>query len=104
MDDRQPGELTSMALDGNGVCVIAPDGELDLVTVEPVREELDAAIAAGVSAVIFELERVTFLDSSALALFAYSLRHVPTTLRNPSEIVRRVLVQTGLDRALQVEP
>ncbi len=104
MDEHDSGELTPVVLDDDGAYVIAPEGELDLVSIEPVRAQLAAALASGATTVVFELERVTFLDSSALALFAYSLRHAPTTLRNPSGIVRRVLSQTGLDHAMRIEP
>jgi anti-anti-sigma factor len=83
---------------------ITPAGELDLATIGPVREEVDAAIAQGASAIVFDLTDVTFLDSSALAVFAYAARLVERVqVINPNPFMRRVIEQTGLADVLQLE-
>jgi anti-sigma B factor antagonist len=84
---------------------IAPSGELDLATIEPVRHDVDAAVAQGADAIVFDLTDVTFLDSSALAVFAYAARHVGRVqVTNPSSIARRVIQETGLADVLHLEP
>jgi anti-sigma B factor antagonist len=84
---------------------IAPVGELDIATIDPVRDDVDAAIARGTTTIVFDLADVTFLDSSALAVFAYAARQVERVqVTNPSVIVRRVIDQTGLTDVLHVEP
>jgi len=84
---------------------IAPAGELDIATIDPVREEVERAIAQGVTVIVFDLGAVTFIDSSALAVFAYAARQVARVqVINPNEISRRVLEQTGLLDVLHVEP
>src|SRR3982750_2289748 len=47
--------------------VVQPEGELDLVTVPPLREEWEAVIDAVHPALfVIDLTKVTFLDSTAL--------------------------------------
>ena len=84
---------------------IAPSGELDLATIDPVRSDVDVAIARGAKEIVFDLINVTFLDSSALAMFAYAARQVERVrVTNPNTIARRVIEETGLDDLLHVEP
>jgi anti-anti-sigma factor len=98
-------ELSEPADDRAGPHRIAPSGELDLATIDPVRDDVDAAIALGVTEIVFDLTDVTFLDSSALAVFAYAARQVTfVRVTNPNSIARRVLEETGLTDALHVEP
>jgi len=82
---------------------IAPSGELDIATIDPVREEVDAAIAQGATALVFDLSNVTFLDSSALAMFAYAARQIERVeVTNANAVARRVIEQTGLTDVLHV--
>ena len=88
-----------------GVHVIAPAGELDVASIDPVRDDVDVAIAQGATAIVFDLTNVTFLDSSALAVFAYAARQVSRVqVFNPNAIARRVIEETGLIEVLHVEP
>jgi anti-anti-sigma factor len=83
---------------------IAPVGELDITTIDPVRDSVDAAIAQGATIIVFDLADVTFLDSSALAVFAYAARQVERVqVTNVNAIARRVIDQTGLTDVLHVE-
>jgi anti-sigma B factor antagonist len=106
-DDTELSEPTP-AHDGDdapAVRRITPSGELDLATIDPVRDEVDAAVAERATAIVFDLTDVTFLDSSALAVFAYAARlieHVQVV--NPNTFARRVIEQTGLDNLLHLEP
>jgi len=91
--------------DDIGAHRIAPVGELDIATIDPVRDNVDAAIAQGATVIVFDLADVTFLDSSALAVFAYAARPVERVqVTNVSAIARRVIDQTGLTDVLHVEP
>ena len=83
---------------------IAPAGELDIATIDPVRKDVETAIAQGATVIVFDLSEVTFLDSSALAVFAHAARQVTRVrVTNPNEIARRVIEQTGLIDVLHVE-
>jgi anti-anti-sigma factor len=106
-DDTQLSEPTPQGIGGDAPTGqrITPSGELDLATIGPVREEVDAAIAQGATAIVFDLTDVTFLDSSALALFAYAARLVERVqVLNPNAFARRVMEETGLADVLHVEP
>ena len=106
-DDTQLSEPTPEGIGGEKPTGhrITPSGELDLATIGPVREEVDAAIAQGATAIVFDLTDVTFLDSSALALFAYAARLVEhVQVLNPNTFARRVIEQTGLTEVLHLEP
>ena len=99
-DDTQLSEPD----DAPAVHRITPTGELDLATIEPVRNEVEVAIAQAAMVIEFDLRDVTFLDSSALAVFAYAARRVERVqIINPNAIARRVIEQTGLGDVLHVE-
>jgi anti-anti-sigma factor len=103
--DHDDTDLTETADDARAVHRIAPSGELDLATIDPVRDDVDAAIARGATAIVFDLIDVTFLDSSALAVFAYAARQVDhVQITNPNSIARRVIEETGLTDVLHLEP
>ena len=100
-DDTQ---LSDASDDASKAHRISPTGELDLGTIGPVRDEVDAVIAQGASAIVFDLTDVTFLDSSALAVFAYAARLIERVeVVHPNEFARRVIDQTGLGDLLHVD-
>jgi len=86
--------------------VVAPAGEVDLVTVDQVRSSVRDA-AASSSRVVLDLRKVTFMDSSALRLlvevqqlaerdgFAFAVVRGPASLERLFEV-------TGLDRRLEL--
>jgi anti-sigma B factor antagonist len=53
----------------DGVLVVSPVGEIDMVTGGLFLESLIAAISVGESALIVDLTRVPFMDSTGLAIF-----------------------------------
>jgi anti-sigma B factor antagonist len=54
--------------EGPGLVLVCPVGEVDLATVDRVREELEAVKAGGARRVALDLRHTTFLDSSGLRL------------------------------------
>jgi anti-anti-sigma factor len=67
-----------------GVMVISPVGEIDIVTGGLFLESMIAAVAAGESRLIVDLTRVPFMDSTGLAIFLSverALRSVDGSLR-----------------------
>ena len=102
--DEDDTDLTAPTDDTRAVHRIAPSGELDLATIDPVRNDVDAAIALGAAAIVFDLTDVTFLDSSALAVFAYAARKVDRVqVTNAGHIARRVIEETGLADVLHLQ-
>jgi anti-sigma B factor antagonist len=53
----------------DGVLVITPVGEIDIVTGGLFLEALIAAVSAGESRLVVDLQRVPFMDSTGLAIF-----------------------------------
>ena len=76
-------------------------GELDLATIDALRDHLDVLIEAGTGAVFVDMSLVTFCDSTSLcALVAARQRldeaHRSLTIVNPSPRVERLIRLAGL--------
>jgi anti-sigma B factor antagonist len=85
--------------DGDGVLVA--EGELDVATLDRLREHLDDHHVRAI-----DLAGVTFIDSSALAVLvaAHQARGSDgLVLRQPSDAVRRLLEVSGLDQYLPIQ-
>ena len=59
----------------NGV-VVAVTGELDMLTVPALREELDSVIEGGVRRIVLDLSDVSFIDSVSLAAIVTARRRL----------------------------
>lgn len=86
---------------GPGACVVAVDGEVDLVTAPRLRESLLSALADAPTGLVVDLTRVSFLDSTGLAALAMVTRRadeqgVPVAVCCVQPVVQRVLDVTGL--------
>ena len=101
--------------------VAAPEGEVDTGTASSLREKLMAAMtsrvtgtalaadAASPKALIVDLSRVTFLDSSGLGVLSAAAHRAARlgcsfSIAEPSPTVTRMLAVTSLDRAWPVFP
>jgi anti-sigma B factor antagonist len=62
-------ELTIHVDRVDGVLVITPVGEIDIVTGGLFLEALIAAVSAGESRLVVDLQQVPFMDSTGLAIF-----------------------------------
>ena len=90
--------------------MVALEGEHDLGTVNDVRDALVAAAEAG-DAIVIDLSRTAFVDSSILGVILESRRESHDADRafavccdGAAEAVRRVLEVTGLKEELPVHP
>ena len=84
-------------------------GELDGATAMALGDELDAAIAGGVTEVVIDCRDLTFVDSrgvGALLLRRNQLeeRGGSMSLSRTSSAVRQSLVAMGLERILNLGP
>jgi anti-sigma B factor antagonist len=86
----------------SGCAVVVTTGEIDLYTAPALRESL---IRAGESSnrIVIDLTAVTFLDSTGLGVMLGAQRRARSTDRSvvlvgPTDMVKRVLHVTGLDR------
>jgi anti-anti-sigma factor len=93
----QPEVVVTAKVADPSAPVIALSGELDLASVEATRAGIDQYLADRPIRVTFDLEELTFMDSSGIALLVQisnDIEHV--TLIHVVPIVHRVLEATGL--------
>jgi anti-anti-sigma factor len=87
-------------------CLLRATGEVDISTADRLREQLDAARAAGLTTLL-DLSRVTFIDSSGLHVLLDAARFVdvegwPLFIVRPSAAVLRLLDVSGTKHVLPV--
>jgi anti-anti-sigma factor len=94
-----------VSVDPNGAPVVNFRGELDMSNAETIEAELGSVIANASEILVFDLSALEFIDSSGIALLLRAAEKVARIeLRNPSDIVRRVIQATGLSDVLHVQP
>jgi len=89
---------------GPGSTIVRIAGELDLANVPAVELELEPILAAAPGQLIFDLSKVTFMDSSGIAmLLRVAERVARIEVRDPSAAVELIIRATGLTEVLNVE-
>jgi anti-sigma B factor antagonist len=83
---------------GDGILVLALEGEFDLAAAPAMREHLDRACAGGARVVVLDLAEVTFLDSSALR----ELLRADAALRARGAHLLLAAVPAGVARLLEL--
>ena len=88
---------------------VAPEGELDMATCEPVRAMLEELWESGWTEVVVDLRRVTFLDSTMLHVLVRNQQRADDAgvhfwVIDGPDPVARVLTISGLRQILQVMP
>jgi len=86
----------------DGTTIVWLSGELDMAVEDRVLECLDLTSGA----VIIDLSAVTHLDSSALKVLDTTDRRLSEhagsmTIRNPNQLIRRILEIAGLDNWIE---
>lgn len=117
-DHILPPPAASVVDMGGGV--IALYGELDLSSSSQVAPEIEALVGAHaedprgaiagdgakavVARIVFDLGGLDFMDSAGIALLLRAAsRAGPVGVRNPSDLIRRVIELTGLGDLLVIE-
>ncbi|ABU57216.1 MULTISPECIES: STAS domain-containing protein [Roseiflexus] len=90
----------------DGITIVRMDGRLDLVTAAQVKQQLTELVASGHRRLIFDLDRVSFVDSSGLGALISGLkvaRQAGGDLRiaRANQQVRTLLNLTMLERVLR---
>jgi anti-sigma B factor antagonist len=88
---------------------VAPEGELDMATCEPVRAMLDELWESGWNEVVVDLRRVTFIDSTTLHLLVRNQKRAEHDggrfwVIDGTDPVARVLTISGLRQVLNLMP
>lgn len=101
-----PAQLAyELAQDPDGSPVVRVKGELDMTTSPKLEAGVSSIIAGAPSRLIVDTSELEFADSSAIALlvrWANLVRHVE--IRQPPELLRRVIARMGLSDRLQIRP
>ena len=88
----------------NAVPHLSIAGELDLASVDQVRQAVEPILGTAVERIEFDLSAVEFLDSSGLAVFIELATAHPLRIVAASTPVRRIITVTGLDEVLGLDP
>jgi len=105
LDDDSDAPILSVQAgsDGAGQPLIRIAGDLDISSVDALREAVGAATAAAPEHITFDLSELRFMDSAGISVLLGAARDVPgVTLLKPTPPVKRVIELTGLTDVLEV--
>lgn len=91
----------------NPVKVVQPVGILDGTQVEQLHQQVDAAVDAGASIILVDLQEVSFMDSSGLGALVIALKKVRAIgkklcICSISEQLRILFELTSMDRIFEI--
>lgn len=100
-------ELKVWVEDWDGVPAIRAEGEVDLATVHSLRSAASEVVRSSPGRVIFDLRKVSYIDSSGLGILVATRKRVgadqdAVTVVTDQPAVLQSLEITGLDRILNV--
>ena len=96
-------ELVVSSSERNGSRLWTVEGEIDLATIPVLEQRLEEATSSGVTELLIDMSRVSFIDSSGLrALLAVKDALPRVVLVAPSRSVRRLLEVVELGSAIEV--
>jgi stage II sporulation protein AA (anti-sigma F factor antagonist) len=92
------------ARDASGARVVKLSGEIDLSNADLLGDKL-AGFAGEDDHLVIDLSALEFMDSSGIAmLLRAAVRASSVEVRNPSDVVRRIIECTGLSDVLPIAP
>ena len=92
------------ARDASGALVIRLAGEIDMSNADTLARAFDELVANGTDSVVIDLTALDFMDSSGIAMLLRVTAGVESVhLRNPSNVIRRIIESTGLGDVLRIE-
>jgi anti-sigma B factor antagonist len=99
-----PTARSEITTDATGVPIIKLTGEIDLSNAASVRATIESTVSAAPERIVFDLSGLDFLDSSGIALLLYAAaKSGSVQVRNPSDIVRRIIEVTGLSDTFHMD-
>ncbi len=99
-----PPLLVELGEDDSGP-VVRLSGELDITNVDSLRSTIEPLLDPSPACLTFDLSALTFMDSSGIALFLGSAVKVGTVkLKNPTDVIRLIIMATGLSGILRMDP
>ncbi|MGW3851662.1 STAS domain-containing protein [Streptomyces fagopyri] len=84
--------------------VVAPRGDLDAATMQPLIDELNRVTGTRPGAVVLDGGAISFADSTFLNVLLRFHQSSDLRIARPSHAVRRLLKITGADAVLNIYP
>jgi anti-sigma B factor antagonist len=81
----------------DGACVLTVAGELDMAAAPHLSEKLNTLIRSGGGDVVVDLERVSFVDSTGLAVLLNALRRLTRARRRMAVIIGNGAVRRAFE-------
>jgi anti-anti-sigma factor len=104
VDEGTTKAIVEIESEGPDTTIVHIQGELDIASVPEVEMEIEPIVAAAQQRFVFELSKVTFMDSSGIAMLLRVAERVPRIeVREASASVQLVIAATGLSEFLQVD-
>jgi anti-anti-sigma factor len=89
--------------DDAGVPVVRLVGEIDISNAEPIGDALAAIVGPDARQVVVDLAGLDFMDSAGIAMLLRTAARVDSVeIRNPSDVMRRIIEFTGLSDILRI--
>jgi anti-sigma B factor antagonist len=106
LGENQAAEIViDTRVDPTGTPIISVAGELDSSNAASLEASVAPLAAEHPERLIFDLSALRFMDSAGIAVLVGAAAKVNTVaLREPSDVVRRVIELTGLTDVLPIEP
>jgi len=91
----------------DGITVLAPEGELNLNTIARLRAEFDALYGKGVRKMVVDFDKVTYIDSTGLALMIEMLQRLgqnngSLALANMGDKIKYLFEAAKIDMMLSI--
>ncbi|HEV8063928.1 MAG TPA: STAS domain-containing protein [Acidimicrobiales bacterium] len=89
----------------DGTAVVSITGELDIATVDGIRQDLFLAVTrAGERPIVIDAGELSFMDSSGLAVLVWAAKQASSvTVAHASPTIRRIIELTGLETILHLQ-
>jgi anti-anti-sigma factor len=106
LDDNDRSRVTvEESVDDSGDVVLRIAGELDAANADSLRAQITPTVDRRPDRVVFDLEHLSFMDSSGIAVLLFCAANVGAVeVRNASAIIRRIIEATGVENVLRLEP
>jgi anti-anti-sigma factor len=108
MDELGKGDarlMFDLSEDHDGAPQVNLKGELDMTTAPELEAAVGPVIAGNPGRLVVNAAGLEFADSSAIALLVTWANLVPhVEIRQPPELLRRVIARMGLSERLHVQP
>jgi anti-sigma B factor antagonist len=103
--DGGPTASVEASVDADRVATISIIGELDIASVNSVKLDIDRVLGDHPHRVVFDLGKLSFMDSSGIALMVQVANSADSVeIHHCTDIVRRVIEIVGLAETLGLAP